>query len=396
MSTSSLHVVIIGGGLGGLCLAQGLRRVGIDVALYERDASPYTRKQGYRLHIDRRGIDALHSCLPPHLFDLCMATASRPGSQVTIVTKQLKPIKVIGFSREDSPTIVPVSTSVDRLTLREILLIGLDDIVHFGKEFLRYEYLSDGRVRAFFSDGTEACGDVLIAADGVNSRVRQQFLPHASIEETDVRCIYGKTLLTEATHSLIPDFLYRGFAQVVGFRFSLALGVVDFQQLPAEAARKFVPDACFHTTGSYLMWSLNAKRRHMGMSDDKLFGLDGAQLLQFALLKTKRWHPALRALLAAGEPEETFPIAVRTAVPCQPWKSTSITLLGDAIHAMSPAGGSGANMALRDAHTLCQALKAAAYGERPLISAIHDYEAVMLEEGFEAVRFSARGGVLRR
>ncbi|HEV2655851.1 MAG TPA: NAD(P)-binding protein, partial [Ktedonobacteraceae bacterium] len=43
------HVLIVGAGIGGLCLAQGLRKSGIRVSVYERDSSPYFRNQGYRI-----------------------------------------------------------------------------------------------------------------------------------------------------------------------------------------------------------------------------------------------------------------------------------------------------------------------------------------------------------
>src|SRR3954453_11811133 len=60
-----MRVLVIGGGLGGLCLAQGLRRHGVDVAVFERDADADTRRQGYRLHLDSRAASALRECLPP-------------------------------------------------------------------------------------------------------------------------------------------------------------------------------------------------------------------------------------------------------------------------------------------------------------------------------------------
>lgn len=44
---SDLHVLIIGAGLGGLTLAQGLRKQGISFELFERDASAEARGQGY-------------------------------------------------------------------------------------------------------------------------------------------------------------------------------------------------------------------------------------------------------------------------------------------------------------------------------------------------------------
>ena len=53
-----IKVLIIGAGLGGLCLAQSLRKADIQVELFERDASPWDRPQGYRLHLEA---DALNS-----------------------------------------------------------------------------------------------------------------------------------------------------------------------------------------------------------------------------------------------------------------------------------------------------------------------------------------------
>ena len=46
--------MIVGAGTGGLCLAQGLKQSGIDVAVFERDRTPTDRLQGYRLHISSK------------------------------------------------------------------------------------------------------------------------------------------------------------------------------------------------------------------------------------------------------------------------------------------------------------------------------------------------------
>lgn len=394
MSGSPFHVLIVGAGLGGLCLAQGLRQAGISVAVYERDATPTIRRQGYRIHIDARGASGLRACLPSHLFELFTATASPPGHQITIMNKRLRKLRVIGSPKMDTSSPAPFNAGVDRLTLREILLAGLDGTVSFNKEFSHYEQLADGRVQALFADGTAAHGDVLVAADGVHSRMRQQLLPQAATVDTGTRCIYSKVLLTETTRPLIPDCLHCGFTVVASMRLSMALGLVEFLRSPMEAAAEFAPEVQFHTNGSYLMWSLNAPRAQSAASDDELFRMDGPALRQLVLKQIKSWHPNLRDLIAASDPTEIFPIAVRVSVPCEPWPSAPITLLGDAIHAMSPAGGSGANMALLDARLLCQTLISIAHGEKPLLQAIHEYETQMLKDGFEAVRFSTKGGVL--
>jgi 2-polyprenyl-6-methoxyphenol hydroxylase-like FAD-dependent oxidoreductase len=47
-----MHVIIVGGGTGGMCLAHGLRRAGISVAVYERYRSRSEGLHGYRVGID--------------------------------------------------------------------------------------------------------------------------------------------------------------------------------------------------------------------------------------------------------------------------------------------------------------------------------------------------------
>jgi 2-polyprenyl-6-methoxyphenol hydroxylase-like FAD-dependent oxidoreductase len=75
-------------------------------------------------------------------------------------------------------------------------------------------------------------------------------------------------------------------------------------------------------------------------------------------------------------------------VPIAAWQTRHVTLLGDAIHSMTPYRGIGANVALKDARRLRDALAAAVRGDRPLLEAIHDYESDMLAYGFRAVRTS--------
>ena len=68
MAGSPFKAMIIGAGAGGLCLAQGLKTVGVAVELFERDATPSDRPQGYRLSIRGAGGAALKACLPAALF----------------------------------------------------------------------------------------------------------------------------------------------------------------------------------------------------------------------------------------------------------------------------------------------------------------------------------------
>jgi 2-polyprenyl-6-methoxyphenol hydroxylase-like FAD-dependent oxidoreductase len=63
-------------------------------------------------------------------------------------------------------------------------------------------------------------------------------------------------------------------------------------------------------------------------------------------------------------------------------------VLGDAIHAMSPARGSGANTAMQDAGLLCRLLTGVRPGGGTLAAAVGDYETQLREYGFAAVQAS--------
>jgi 2-polyprenyl-6-methoxyphenol hydroxylase-like FAD-dependent oxidoreductase len=65
-----------------------------------------------------------------------------------------------------------------------------------------------------------------------------------------------------------------------------------------------------------------------------------------------------------------------------------VTLLGDAIHSMTPYRGIGANVALKDAALLARAIVTAERGERSLIDSVEAYEAEMRRYGFAAVETS--------
>ena len=77
-------------------------------------------------------------------------------------------------------------------------------------------------------------------------------------------------------------------------------------------------------------------------------------------------------------------------MPIPPWPTQNVTLLGDALHNMTPFRGIGANTALRDAEALHRALVAVARGETDLIEALASYEQEMISYGFTAVRASLK------
>ncbi len=202
---ATVRVAVAGAGLGGLCLAQGLRRAGADVTVYERDDQLAGRGQGYRLHVDARAGLALQQCLPPELLAAFQATCGQASTRLTVVSERLSLLKEVTAGDPSAGQYAPgtLSASVSRLTLREVLAAGLDDTVVFGREVTGYD-ADEGGVRVYFADGREAEADVLVAADGVNSAVRRQYLPAAGPADTGGRCVYGKTPLRPPALELLP------------------------------------------------------------------------------------------------------------------------------------------------------------------------------------------------
>ncbi|MFG2847151.1 FAD-dependent oxidoreductase [Kitasatospora sp. NPDC048296] len=389
---SDLHVIIAGGGLGGLALAQGLHQAGISVAVYERDPSPAFRNQGYRIRINPDGITALQAVLAPAAFELFAATAGHPGTRMDAFDHRLD--LVHGQQLAPVPGLPGAGRlAVNRRTLREILLSGLEKSVHYGARLTHYRTEPTGPVTAHFADGTSATGDVLIGADGVNSAVRAQLLPEARVVDAGLRLFYGKVPFAgEADRERIPAELLGLWTTVIGpDRRFIGLAPVQYPEAPHDAAARLAPDIALGAGTDYLACVFGARRELLPCTDEQLFAMTGPDLRELALGLLESWHPTLREIVSRQDPASVFPVSVRTSVPVPAWETSAVTLLGDAIHVMSPAIGVGANTALRDARVLANRLVEAA-GGADLLAALHAYEAEMVEYGFDAVRESAERG----
>lgn len=398
MSNRPFHVLIIGGGTGGLCLAQGLKEAGISVALYERDRTRRDGLQGYRVGIDPDGKRALKANLPDELFRTFMATcAKRPvyGNQMTHEMKFL-----FSAGPEISSGVHQLSEeekeeSVSRMTLRQVLLTDIEDVVHFDKVFTRYERdTATGQITAYFEDDSTAVGDVLVAADGANSRVRRQYLPHAKTVETGLIGITGKTPLTAETSALLPQKMIEGVSMAHGPKGFMSIFHVmrfnwDEQGKPREGIGSTEselinswPGLLYDNSRDYIMWGFAGSERWLS---DNIMHMRGKEIQQFVVDNTEKWHPNFRRIFRLGDPDSCFPLRIRTSEPIEQWPTTNVTLIGDAIHTMTPGRGVGANTALRDARLLAKNFVKVRDGDWDLLAAIRDYETSMIDYGFDAV-----------
>ncbi|TYZ68181.1 hypothetical protein PybrP1_007248 [[Pythium] brassicae (nom. inval.)] len=134
------HVLIVGGGIGGLCLAQGLKKNGIPFTVFERDPTPNYRTQGYRLRINSSGYEALKANLSPANFEVFLRSTGhfQPGFKYLDAHTGEPTNENAAFSHKS--TKIDHVFSADRAMLRSLLLTDLSDFeIQFGHAFKRYD-----------------------------------------------------------------------------------------------------------------------------------------------------------------------------------------------------------------------------------------------------------------
>ncbi|GAB7348460.1 hypothetical protein MBLNU459_g6877t1 [Dothideomycetes sp. NU459] len=354
----SKPILIIGAGVSGLSFAQG-----------------------YRFRISDDGVRGLEQNLTSERFEdfkrrscsVMSVVNARPSVLYPETAEPARlPPHLEGRSR-------PQGTSVDRTALRSVLLEGIDKHVHFGKAFESY-YETNGGVTVTFTDKSEVTGVALVGSDGTWSKVRQQLLPEQRLVDTQGRLIFGKTD--------ISDELLSGFLPQCANGPSMFLG----------RERKFLAEPMYfdkqahQAPADYVYWVL------FGRSDEDILSRDfdtlsADETVALANKMTQDWHPSLRCLIEKANKGQTamFPIlSTRPAVQMPENANSRVTLLGDAIHPMSPTAALGATTALRDASVLVHVL--AQNDLENITSSFRTYEREMCAYASEAVKSSAEGG----
>lgn len=372
-------VLIIGAGLGGLSLAQGLNRACFNTVVLERDESPLSRVQGYRISVHSMGINALEQLLDSsHFTALKKAKIADVGDGFSYADAMQKPLLRIPHGGN-------VAVQFLRSEIRDVLLDGVN--VLWNKHFVSFMEQGD-KIVAHCKDGSSFEADLLVGCDGSGSKVLD---------------FMHNSLTTK--RSSLPQITASGVAGMGGH-------IVRDQDWERLLPLNHTGPACFFGPDGDLLFVCfsEAKDRTptiywllsewMNDRDESWYRAGTLHEQQEKLLfrcqsivDNDRWNEGLRKLIRNTKPSEMRDAWILKSTRFSPhkkfpmWPSAKVTLVGDSAHAMPPDRGLGGNNVLEDARLLTSLLTGQKQITKEIIA---EYERQMFTRAEKAVVESYR------
>lgn len=312
-----MKAVVIGAGIGGMCTAIALTRIGWDVEVYEQVRE--NRPVGAGISLWPNGVKVLN------YLGLGEQVAALGGDLRSMAYRWMDGRTMCDFSLD------PVASQtgqrpypVARAELQAMLMesFGLSRI-NFGMRMVSVGS-EPGHATATFEDGRTASGDIVIAADGARSVARDY--------------VVGRDL---------P----RRYAGYVNFN---TLVPIDEAVAPAAHWTTFVGEgkrASVMPVGGDRFYTFFDIPMPLGQPYDR------AQGTQLLLEHFGHWAPPVRHLIGMLDPERLNRVEILDIDPFDTWVRGRVAILGDAAHNTTPDIGQGGCSAMEDAVVLAIALQ---------------------------------------
>jgi 2-polyprenyl-6-methoxyphenol hydroxylase-like FAD-dependent oxidoreductase len=309
-------VLIVGAGIGGLAAAIGLRRVGLEAAVFDK------AKDWKQLHVGggmQLGVNAMKGFRELGVLEAVVASGTQVRKQQVRAANGtlLGDWPVAELARECGLTDIRVVRS----RFHEALASCVEDgLVRFGRSCTGFSQDATG-VSARFADGSQERGAVLVGADGLLSPIRTQLLGASEPRYAGYAYWRGRT---GSPHPLVQEGVSQLFMGC-GVRFA------------------------YYAVGTeHVSWFSVAN------------GPQGTKPIRKSdiLERHRGWAKPIEELIAASDESSINYVDIVDRDPVARWGEGRVTLLGDAAHPMTIDIAQGACQAIEDAVVLAQCLRA--------------------------------------
>ncbi|MGF1683262.1 FAD-dependent monooxygenase [Photobacterium minamisatsumaniensis] len=315
---SNKKIAIVGAGLGGAAAAALLQQAGYKVDVYEQAQS--FNRLGAGIHIGpnvmkifrRLGMEDKLNLMSSHP-DFWFSRDGRTGEYMSRIPLGEFAKKEYGASY----------ITVHRGDLHAMQIDAIQDgTMHFGKGL---EAIDDGGddVLLTFSDGTTARADIVIGADGINSKIREVLL--GPEQPTYSGWVAHRALITGeqlAKHNMTFEPCVKWWSEDRHMMVYYTTGKRDEYYYVTG-----VPQPELDFEGSFVQSS----------QEEMYEAFEG-------------YHPTVQALIDSTESVTRWALKNRNPLPL--WSRGRLVMLGDACHPMKPHMAQGACMAIEDAAML--------------------------------------------
>ncbi|KAF2007434.1 FAD binding domain-containing protein [Amniculicola lignicola CBS 123094] len=376
--TGQLPVIVVGGGIVGLALAQALKKEGIPFQLYERDQHLDARSAGWGITI-HWALPAIESCLSPALFEKIDTIQVDPQQGLQDTGRFL----FLDIETAEPRYVIPPSfrRRISRLKLRKLLTTGID--VNWNKSVSAFSPTKKG-VHVSFTDGTHVEGSILVGADGSGSKTRRLLVGEEQGRLNQLPANFMGVTVRLTPEKVMPlreidPLLFQGSHPDTGY-------FMWYSTLTTPEVNGSVD-----TDSPYFEGQLNISWLIKGPED----AVPATNELRLEKMKTMAkagtgFQTMLRTTIEEI-PSGTEVLEIKLADwPTVAWPSHNgrVTLLGDAAHAMTMYRGEAANHGMMDAAKLKDQLKLWHEGKLDQQEAIEAYEKELIKRGHDAVLLS--------
>jgi salicylate hydroxylase len=367
------RIAIIGSGIAGCTLAVALKRKGFkNVAIFEKDSSFHTRRQGYGITI-QQAVKSLLDLGISSIIDL-----DTPSTARYIFSESGNIISFFGRTFYSFVNSRKFNVHLSRQDLRYLLLREVESQVVWNRSLRGIQYNEKSVTLEF--DGSTHEADIVVGADGIYSKVRNLTFESQRTNSADIDCslnylgVIVVLGIVHCEHELLKEVVFEssnGTVRIFCMPFSSHFN-------PTRNSTIYMVRGVPRT-----MWQLSFP---IDLAHGRDLCRDKKKLKQICLESISAFHAPVPDMINLTKLEDMMATPVFDFDPLTPQALGEFpytALVGDASHAMSPFKSQGANRAILDAVALADRLSSL-----PLTVAISSYESATAPKNIEKVLVS--------